>query len=188
MYNSNIWGKIPAQVLLGPGSQNMLQLISFVFNWSIVDLQCRAHLCCTAKWLSYTHTDILFHVLFHDGLSQATEYSSLCYTVGPCCLSILYIIVSQSFPPPWFFIYYYYVLPLNDSQVHVHWKRLVFFLFFNWSVVDLQCFVSFRCTAKWFSYVYVYVHFHVLFHGGLLQDIEYSSLGSTVGPCYLSYI
>ena len=35
---------------------------------------------------------ILFHTLFHYGLSQDIEYSSPCYTVGPCCLSILYII------------------------------------------------------------------------------------------------
>ena len=34
----------------------------------------------------------IFHVLFHYGLSQDTEYSSLCYTVGPC-LSSLYVIV-----------------------------------------------------------------------------------------------
>ena len=34
---------------------------------------------------------ILFHFLFHYGLSQGTEYSSLCYMVGLCCLSILYI-------------------------------------------------------------------------------------------------
>ena len=33
-------------------------------------------------------------ILFHYGLSQAIEYSSLCYTVGPCRLSILYITVS----------------------------------------------------------------------------------------------
>ena len=33
---------------------------------------------------------ILFHILFHYGLSQDMEYSSLCYTVGPCCLSILF--------------------------------------------------------------------------------------------------
>ena len=33
----------------------------------------------------------LFHILFHYSLSQDTEYSSLCYTVGTCCLSTLYI-------------------------------------------------------------------------------------------------
>ena len=41
--------------------------------------------------------DILFHILFHFGLSQDIEYSSLCYTVGPCCLSILYVIVCITF-------------------------------------------------------------------------------------------
>ena len=41
----------------------------------------------------YIYIHILFHILFHYGLSQDIEYSSLCYTVGPCCLSILYIIV-----------------------------------------------------------------------------------------------
>ena len=30
--------------------------------------------------------------------------------------------------------------------------------FFYWSVVDLQCCVSFRCTAKWISYTYTYIH------------------------------
>ena len=30
--------------------------------------------------------------------------------------------------------------------------------FFNWSTVDLQC-VHFCCTAKWFSYTYVYSFF-----------------------------
>ena len=43
---------------------------------------------------THTHTHIhththFFHILFHNGLSQGFEYSSLCYTVGPCCLSIL---------------------------------------------------------------------------------------------------
>ena len=41
---------------------------------------------------SIIHIYILFYILFHYSLSQDTEYSSLCYTVRPCCLSILYII------------------------------------------------------------------------------------------------
>ena len=40
---------------------------------------------------SVIHTYILFHILFHYGFSQAIEYNSLCYTVGPCCFSILYV-------------------------------------------------------------------------------------------------
>ena len=43
----------------------------------------------------YTHIYIyiLFRILSHYGLSQDIEHSSLCYTVGLCCLSILHIIV-----------------------------------------------------------------------------------------------
>ena len=39
------------------------------------------------------YTYILFHILFYYNLSQGIKYSFLCYTVGPCCFSILYIIV-----------------------------------------------------------------------------------------------
>ena len=51
---------------------------------------------CTAKWLSYTQLYILFNTLFRYGLSQGIEYpeySSLHYTIGPCYLSIIHIIV-----------------------------------------------------------------------------------------------
>ena len=36
---------------------------------------------------------ILFQILFHYGLLQDIEYSSLNYTVGLCCLPILYTVV-----------------------------------------------------------------------------------------------
>ena len=39
------------------------------------------------------YLDMLFHVLFHYGLSQDIEYSSLYYTVRSGCLPVLYIIV-----------------------------------------------------------------------------------------------
>ena len=45
-----------------------------------------------------------------------------------------------------------------------------------------------------YIYIYIYTHvhtcilFHILFHYGLLHDIECSSLGYTVGPCRLSIL
>ena len=41
---------------------------------------------------SVIHIHTFFYILFHYGLYQDIEYSSLCYTGGPCCLSILHVI------------------------------------------------------------------------------------------------
>ena len=46
-------------------------------------------------------------------------------------------------------------------------------------------FLSFRYTAKWFSYICI--HFQVLFLFGLLQNIEQSSLCYTVGPLVICF-
>ena len=76
---------------------NLIQIIIFYsffwffLNWSTVDLQCCVNYCYTAKWFSYTY--IFFQILFHYRLLQDIGYSSLCYAVGPCCLSILYPVV-----------------------------------------------------------------------------------------------
>ena len=42
---------------------------------------------------SVKHMYVYIYILFHYGLSQDIESTSLRYPVGPCCLSILYIIV-----------------------------------------------------------------------------------------------
>ena len=39
----------------------------------------------------HTHISILFQILFPFRLLQNIEQSSLCYTGGPCSLSILYM-------------------------------------------------------------------------------------------------
>ena len=96
--------------------------LALFFCWSIVDLQYCTKLCCIAKWLSYiqthihkhththtqthththtrthayTHTCIyifFFNILFYYHLSQNITYSSLCYTLRLCCLSIIKVIV-----------------------------------------------------------------------------------------------
>ena len=40
---------------------------------------------------SVTHTSVLFQILFTHRLLPNIEYSSLCCTVGACCVSVLYI-------------------------------------------------------------------------------------------------
>ena len=41
----------------------------------------------------YIYIYVLFQILFSYRLLQNTEWSSLYYTVGSCCLPILYIVV-----------------------------------------------------------------------------------------------
>ena len=77
---------------------------------------------------------------------------------------------------------------------------IIYLFIFNWSIVDLQCYVTFRCTAQWFSFTYIYIYIYkiyiyiiyiyiqILFPYKLLQNIEHSSLCYTVGPCWLSIL
>ena len=78
---------------------------------------------------------------------------------------------------------FFYVFFLANSLLLHNEGSMIFSI---WSTVDLQCCVSFKCTAKWFSYTYIL--FQIIFHYRLLQDTEYSSLYYTVGPCYLSIL
>ena len=32
-----------------------------------------------------------------------------------------------------------------------------------WGLADLQCYVSFKCIAKWISYTYIYIYIYILF-------------------------
>ena len=78
--------------------------------------------------------------------------------------------------------------PVQILQMVPSAQALLFFFFkekwfFYWSIVDLQYCVSFRHTAKWFSYTYIF--FQIIFHHRLLQDTQYSLLCFTVNPCYL---
>ena len=41
----------------------------------------------------YIYMPTLFYILFHCRLPRDVAYSSLCYIVGSCCLSVLYIVV-----------------------------------------------------------------------------------------------
>ena len=40
---------------------------------------------------------VLFSIIFHYSLLQNIQYSSLCYTVSPCCLSILYVVLCMCY-------------------------------------------------------------------------------------------
>ena len=67
--------------------KQFLKIILFKYSWFTMLF--------SAVWQSdlVIHVYVHFHVLFHFCLPQGIEHSSLCYAGGPCCLSILYMIV-----------------------------------------------------------------------------------------------
>ena len=66
------------------------------FAWHRVDLQCCIGFRGTAKWFSYTYTlghSFSFRFFFHIGYYSILNRVSSVNTIGPCWLSILYIVV-----------------------------------------------------------------------------------------------
>ena len=57
-----------------------------------------------------------------------------------------------------------------------------FVIIFYWSIVDLQCCLNYCYTENWFSHTYIYILFlkKIIFHYGLSQDIEHTSLCSNI--------
>ena len=51
-----------------------------------------------------------------------------------------------------------FLWPRNKPQHRGHLVSLFLINFFYWNIVDLQCCISFRYTAKWFSYTYTNIH------------------------------
>ena len=39
-----------------------------------------------------------------------------------------------------------------------------FSFLFSWCITDLQCCINFCCTAKWFSFINIYIIFHLVYH------------------------
>ena len=57
---------------------------------------------------------------------------------------------------------------------------------FYWSIVDLQCYVSFRCIAKWLSYAYTYIYFFlILFLQVMHPSIHRSTIFNSQDTCLL---
>ena len=80
------------------------------------------------------------------------------------------------------------LISFNSFCLYVPHLYFIFYFNFYWSVVDLQCCISFRCTAKWISYTYTYIHsFRFFSHIGHYRvlSIEFPVLCSP--PLYSGY-
>ena len=165
--SSRIWWKWHSYKIAGFNLSwiylNNLFFIELLLNYAIVELRI-AELCCTVLslncvWLFATPWTVARQAPLSMGFSRQEDWSGF-----PC-------------PPPG-----ESSQPRDGTQV----SYIAGGFFTNWVAreVELQCCVNYCCTAKWLSYTHththththIYIRFHVLFHYGLLWDIEHSSL------------
>ena len=86
------------------------------------------------------------------------------------------------------------VISLKIPRMNICQSQIL--VFFNWSIIALQCCFRFIWIAEWFRYIYRYIDIDIdmdveieiyfIFSYWLLQNIDYSSLCYIVGPCWLS--
>ena len=74
----------------------------------------------------------------------------------------------------------YFCFGQNSLQSHyfsgpVQWSVMVFFLilFFSWSIIALQCCVSFSCITMWINYKYVYIYITYIYVRLCLEPLSH---------------
>ena len=108
---------------------------------------------------AYTYS--LLHILFHYGLSQGTECSSLYYTIGPCCLSSLY---GYPFYMNQKFAFVNPKLPISPST-HSPWQPSVYSLcpWICFCFIDRYLCHTLDSTYKWYYMVFIFLTYFTLY-------------------------
>ena len=104
----------------------------FIFNQRIIALQNCVGFCHISTWISNRYTFV----------PSLLNLPSTSHFIPP-----LQVVTESPFECP----ESYRKFPLA-----IYFTDYSNILFFNWSRVDLQCYVSFKCIAKWISYTYTY--------------------------------
>ena len=85
-------------------------------------------------------------------------------------------------------------ISLPHAVLLPNWKVTKLKIFTNWNVVDLQCCVSLRYIAKWFSYIifYIYIYFFfilfsIIYYYKELNIVPYDLHSRSLAIIYYTY-
>ena len=93
------------------------------------------------------HTYAFFFTFFSIMVYHNIEYSSLCYTIGPCCLSVLHVIVCLPIPDS-------QAIPLLSTSRH---HNSILCLWFCSCCREVHLFHILDSTYKWHYMLFVYL-------------------------------
>ena len=114
-----------------------------------------SYVSCTSRWVLYRYCYlgiyiyIPFQILFPYGLLHNIGLSPLCYTVGLCWLSILYIVAYMLIPNS-----YFIPPPLTPLGTRSLFSLLWFCL---WFVNKFICVIFPDFTYKWYQVVFAFL-------------------------------
>ena len=119
---------------------------------------------------------ILLVLSMKRSCADSTEAVTQC----SCAVSVSQVFHEENFPSSALWLPELQFFPIMINLQRRTNKVFFFFKEKNWTAVDLQCCVSFRNTAKWFSYICVSVYIYILF----FSIIAYYKILNIV-PCAL---
>ena len=112
--------------------------------------------------VTHIHIFILVQIPYPYRLLQNTDYSSLCYTVDPSWLSLLYVVVYMLIPSSQFIPPFPPHFPFGNHSLFLICVSLFLFFFIFYFFLNISAFFFLNFGFVYFIYLFIYLFIAVL--------------------------